>query len=38
MERCFSRLKQWRGIATRYDKAAESYTVAATLASLLIRA
>jgi transposase len=23
VERCFSRLKQWRGIATRYDKTAE---------------
>jgi transposase len=29
-------LKQWRGIATRYDKAAESYQAAVTLASLLM--
>ncbi|MGC2998561.1 IS5/IS1182 family transposase, partial [Streptomyces sp. G35A] len=32
----FNRLKQWRGIATRYDKTAESYTAALTLASLLM--
>ncbi|MCP2099435.1 Transposase [Actinosynnema pretiosum] len=36
VERCFNRLKQWRGIATRYDKTAESYTAAVTLASLLM--
>ncbi|GAA2615727.1 hypothetical protein GCM10010304_81370 [Streptomyces roseoviolaceus] len=36
VERCFSRLKQWRGIATRYDKTAESYQAAVTLASLLM--
>jgi transposase len=24
VERCFSRLKQWRGIVTRYDKTAQS--------------
>ncbi|MFD6953394.1 IS5 family transposase [Nocardiopsis sp. NPDC060348] len=35
VERCFHRLKQWRGIATRYDKTAESYKAAVTLASLL---
>ncbi|WP_425265044.1 transposase [Streptomyces corchorusii] len=34
VERCFNRLKQWRGIATRYDKTAESYQAAITLASL----
>ncbi|GLW19892.1 hypothetical protein Stsp01_66350 [Streptomyces sp. NBRC 13847] len=27
---------QWRGIATRYDKTAESYQAAVTLASLLM--
>ncbi|MFJ9411471.1 hypothetical protein [Streptomyces sp. NPDC101393] len=32
----FTRLKQGRGIATRYDKAAESYRAAVTLASLLM--
>ncbi len=38
VERCSSRLKQWRGIATRYDKTAESHQAAVTLASLLMRA
>ncbi|MFD6250464.1 IS5 family transposase, partial [Streptomyces roseolus] len=36
VERCFNRLKQWRGIATRYDKTAESCKAAVTLASLLM--
>ncbi|MFD9412226.1 IS5 family transposase [Streptomyces sp. NPDC059989] len=36
VERCFNRLKQWRGIATRYDKTAQSYQAAVTLASLLM--
>ncbi|MET7458401.1 IS5 family transposase, partial [Streptomyces sp. NPDC005574] len=36
VERCFNRLKQWRGIATRYDKTAESYQAAVTLAALLM--
>ena len=36
VERCFKRLKQWRGIATRYDKTAESYQAVVTLASLLM--
>jgi transposase len=36
VERCFNRLKQWRGIATRYDKTVESYQAAVTLASLLM--
>lgn len=36
VERCFNHLKQWRGIATRYDKTAESYRAAVTLASLLM--
>ncbi|WP_419796364.1 IS5 family transposase [Streptomyces fuscus] len=36
VERCFNRLKQWRGIATRYDKTAESYQAAVTLALLLM--
>lgn len=31
-----NRLKQWRGIATRYDKTIESYDPAVTLASLLM--
>lgn len=33
VERCFNRLKQWRGTATRYDKTTESYKAAVTLAS-----
>jgi transposase len=36
VERCFCRLKQWRRVATRYDKRAESYLAWVTLASLLI--
>jgi len=36
VERCFNRLKQWRGIATRYDKTAQSFQAAVTLASLLM--
>ncbi|MFE3627206.1 IS5 family transposase [Streptomyces goshikiensis] len=36
VERCFNRLKQWRGIASRYDKTAHSYQAAVTLASLLM--
>nr|WP_267885119.1 IS5 family transposase [Streptomyces rimosus] len=36
VERCFNRLKQWRGIATRYEKTAESCQAAVTLASLLM--
>ncbi|MFE7583890.1 hypothetical protein ACFU5Y_20320 [Streptomyces gardneri] len=37
-ERFFSHLKQWLGIATRYDKAAESREAAVALASLLMGA
>lgn len=36
VERCFNRLRQWRGIATRYDRTAPSYEAAVTLASLLM--
>ncbi len=36
VERCFNRLKQWRGLATRYDKTAEPYQAAVALASLLM--
>ncbi|EFL03090.1 transposase (IS4 family) [Streptomyces sp. SPB78] len=36
VERCFNQLKQWRGIATRYDKTAESLQAAVTLSSLLM--
>lgn len=36
VERCFGRLKQWRRIATRYDKLEESYLAWVTLGSVLI--
>lgn len=35
-ERCFNRLKQWRGIATRHDKTAQSLEAAVALASHLM--
>ncbi|MHC3391069.1 IS5 family transposase [Streptomyces lavendulocolor] len=35
VERCFHRLKQWRGIATRYDKRPDRYLAAIALASTL---
>ncbi|WP_438828060.1 transposase [Streptomyces tropicalis] len=34
IERCFNRLKGFRGIATRYEKTAASYEAAVTLATL----
>ncbi|KOT86016.1 transposase [Streptomyces rimosus subsp. pseudoverticillatus] len=36
VERCFQKLKQWRGLATRYDKARKSYQAAVTIASLML--
>lgn len=36
VERCFNRLKQYRAIATRYDKTAASYRGMLDLATLLI--
>ncbi len=36
IERAFNRLKQWRGIATRYDKHALIYRGAVVLASILL--
>jgi transposase len=36
VERSFNRLKQWRGIATRYDKHARNYRAGIVLASILI--
>jgi transposase len=35
VERCFNRLKQWRGIAMRSDKTARSYHAALCLAATL---
>jgi transposase len=36
VERCVNRLKQWRGIATRYDKRAANYRAMVVIASLMI--
>lgn len=36
VERSFNRLKQWRGIATRYDKYALTYLGGVTLAAIVI--
>ncbi|MFF7243602.1 IS5 family transposase [Embleya sp. NPDC008237] len=36
VERCFVRLKQFRAIATRYDKLAARYTAGVVLASLIL--
>ena len=36
VERCFNKLKQWRGIAMRTDKTARSYRAAIHLAATLI--
>jgi transposase len=36
VERCFNRLKRFRGIATRYDKLAAHYRAAVTIASLVL--
>ncbi|GIH67637.1 hypothetical protein Msi02_84540 [Microbispora siamensis] len=36
VERCFNQLKQFRALATRYDKTATSYTAVVTIAALLL--
>jgi len=36
VERCMNRLKQWRGIATRYEKRASNYRAIVVIAALLI--
>jgi transposase len=36
VERCFNRLKQFRRIATRYEKKAENYLAMLTLASVMM--
>jgi transposase len=36
VERCFNKIKQWRGLATRYDKTARAYLAGLTLAAALI--
>jgi transposase len=35
VERCFNRLKQARGLATRYDKTIESYQATVTITALM---
>jgi transposase len=34
-ERCVNRFKQWRGIATRYEKRAVNYRAAVVIAALI---
>lgn len=36
VERCINRLKQWRGLATRYDKTATSYLAGLHIAAIFI--
>ncbi len=36
VERCINRLKQWRGIATRFHKKARYFQASLTLASILL--
>ena len=36
VERCFNRLKQWRGIATRFEKRAVNYRAAVVIVALII--
>jgi transposase len=35
-DRCFNQLKQFRGLATRYDRTATSYTAVVTVACLML--
>lgn len=36
VERCFNRLKQYRRVATRYEKKAQNYLAMLTIASILL--
>ena len=36
VERCVNRLKQWRGVATRYEKRAANYRAMVVIAALMI--
>jgi transposase len=36
VERCINRLKQWRGLATRYEKRAVNYRAMVVIASIMI--
>ena len=35
VERCVNRLKQWRGVATRYEKRAANYQAMVVIAALM---
>lgn len=37
VERCINRLKQWRGIATRYEKTATVYLAGLHVAGIFLR-
>ena len=37
VERCVNRLKQWRGVATRFEKRAANYRATVVVAALMIR-
>jgi transposase len=36
VERCINRLRQWRGLATRYEKRAVNYRAMVVIASIVI--
>jgi transposase len=36
VERCFNRLTQWRGLATRYEKCAANYRAMVVIVSIII--
>jgi transposase len=36
VERCINRLKQWRGLATRYEKRAVNYRAMVVIASIVL--
>ena len=36
VERCVNRLKQWRAVATRYEKRAANYRATVVIAALVI--
>jgi transposase len=36
VDRCINRLKQWRGLATRYEKRSVNYRAMVVIASIVI--
>jgi transposase len=36
VERCVNRLKQWRGVATRFEKRAANYRAMVAVAALML--